>query len=459
MRRLATAVAPALLVALAATLAAQAPARPVVRASLDRAGKVTLGEPVSLVVEILVPTFFMSAPSLPSIDVPNAAATLEDASEHTTETIDGAQWAGIRRRYRIVAQAAGTIRIPPVNVVVRYGMDGKETDPVTIPTPPLSFEAAVPPGAEDLEYFFAARDLHLTERFDRRPAALKVGDAFVRTLTIAADGVTAMELPPVAVTTPDGLRLHQDPPVLSKPASGDAPPVPASRVQKITYTTERPGHYTLPAIAVRYWNLADRKIRSASLPAVTFDVESGAAFGEEIALPPDPDAAPAPPPRRSWVRAAGGWIVALAAAAIVFGVTGWIVHRYGPRALRAWRVRRAREAESEAAYFARVTAAARHGDPAALYAAVLAWLARMPGGPALSLALLVAQHGDDALARDVTQLTRSLYASSRGSGRDARFTKRLAAGLARARRKLLAGPARSTTSGGRPLAPLNPSSS
>ena len=458
MRRLAPAVVPLLLTMSVTAAVAQAPARPVVRAVLSPAGTVTLGEPVALVVEILVPTFFMSAPQLPSIELPNAAASLEDASEHTTETVNGEQWTGIRRRYRIVAQAPGTIRVAPVNLVVRYGLDGKETDPFTIPTPALSFEAAVPADAEDLDYFFAARDLKLTERFDRRPAALEVGDAFVRTITIAADGVTAVELPPVAVTAPGGLTLHEDPPALSKPASGDAPPAPASRVQKLTYTTVRPGHYTLPAIEVRYWNLAGRKVRSVGLPAVTFVVEPGPAFGEAIALPPGPDATPASAPRRSWTHAARGWLAPLAVVAIVLGAAGWTIHRYGPRAMQAWRTRRAREAESEAAYFRSVMAAARHGDPAALYAAILAWLARVPSeGPGPSLSFLVATHGDAALARDVTQLTRSLYAASPSNGTDVRFTKRLASGLTRARRKLLAGPARERTRGGRPLAPLNPS--
>ena len=229
-------------------------------------------------------------------------------------------------------------------------------------------------------------------------------------------------------------------------------------MQKLTYTTVRPGRYTLPAIEVRYWNLADRTVRSASLPAVTFDVEAGAAFGEEIALPPDPDAAPSPASRRSWMRATRGWTAAIAVVVVVLGATVWVVRRYGPRVMHARRVRRALEAESEAAYFQRVMAAARRGDPAALYAAILAWLARIPaGGPAPSLSFVVSAHGDEALARDVTQLTRSLYASSPGNGTDVRFTKRLAAGLTRARRKLLAGPARERTRAGRPLAPLNPS--
>src|SRR5215471_14501099 len=129
----------AALLVLTASIAAyaQAPVRPIVRASLDPPRAVTIGEPVSLVVEILVPTFFMDAPSLPALELTNATATLGDGSDHTNATIDGAEWAGIRRKYRIVAQAPGTIHVPPADVVVRYAIDGRLSDPFTVPTPAL----------------------------------------------------------------------------------------------------------------------------------------------------------------------------------------------------------------------------------------------------------------------------------------------------------------------------------
>lgn len=433
------------------------PVRPVVRASLDPPGPVAVGQPVSMAVDILVPTFFMQPPALPAIEVPNALATLEDGAVNMNDRVDGEVWSGIRRVYRIVPQAQGLVSIPAVPVVVHYAIGGRLSDPFTVPTPPLSFTARIPAGAEGLDYFFAARDLRLTERFDRRPSTLKVGDAFTRTMTLEAPDVPALSLPPVPLSAPDGVSMRADPPSVSTVRGERGAPDRASSVERATYTATRAGHYVLPEVTVRYWNPAASRVDSVGLPAISFDVAAGPAFGEEIALPPDPAEAAAPA-RPSWMSIVADWWRVVVAATVTLLAIVWLVRRFGGRARASWAAARRARAESESHYFAMVKAAARRGDLAALHAAALAWLARLPasaGTPTLSG--VAAASGDTALAADIDELNRALYAAPGQSAPIDGLATRVMSGLGRVRRHLLARGHPGSPRHDRPLVPLNPS--
>jgi hypothetical protein len=406
----------------------------VVRATLDPAGPVTVGQSVALNVDIFVPTFFMQPPDVPGVDVANASAELQPGGFNLTDRINDETWSGIRRTFRIVAEAPGTIRIPPIAIVARYAVDGKLTDPFTVSTPALAFEATVPPGAEALDYFFAARDLRLTERYDRRPEKLKIGDAFTRTLTMGARGVSALSLPEVALDAPPGVAVHVDPPDVT---AGTRDKPEASRVEKATYTVTREGHYTLPVIEVRYWNTAGNRIASVTLPEVTFEVEAAAAFGEEIALPPEPDTLPKASAAPAWVtflRTNWRWL----GAGLVLAVFGLIaVRRLAPHARADWQQLRQRITESEPLYFHHMRAAARRGNLRETHARALEWLTHFPPTQAMpTLAQLALLSGDAELAYQAGQVKRALYSPQGPPADDRKLAAGLAASVTRARRRL-----------------------
>ena len=77
-----------ILIALVALpLAAQEEPQPFARARLKPGPRVTVGQPVTVVVDVLVPNWFTGAPWFPSLDVADAIAVYEDRGTNFTERI------------------------------------------------------------------------------------------------------------------------------------------------------------------------------------------------------------------------------------------------------------------------------------------------------------------------------------------------------------------------------------
>ena len=87
--------------------------------------------------------------------------------------------------------------------------------------PPVRFSAVIPPGAPDVGYFISTTGLTMTQSFDREPATLLVGEAFVRTITVKVTDALSMVVPPLAavanaVKAATGVRMTRLP--MSPPA-------------------------------------------------------------------------------------------------------------------------------------------------------------------------------------------------------------------------------------------------
>lgn len=105
----------ALLLCAAAPVQAQeaAAGEPVVRTELEPASVLT-GQPATLRVTVLVPTYFPRPVTLPSFDLPNVMVELPDeATRPVSERVEGRKWSGVRRVYRITPLVPGAISIPP----------------------------------------------------------------------------------------------------------------------------------------------------------------------------------------------------------------------------------------------------------------------------------------------------------------------------------------------------------
>lgn len=446
-----------LVLAVVATAAAQSPnpTAPFARVSLDPAGPVAVGQRVEMAIDVFVPTWFTSPPTLPPLDIDGAFAMPLPTTTHQVERVGSDTWSGVRYYYAITSQTPGTIHVPPVALTFRYAVNGLPSEPFTATTGPLAFEAQLPPGADRLDYFFAAADLELAEAYDPKPSAqLSVGDAFSRRILVSAPDVNALTLPPLPSQEVLGLDVTAEPPEITTTDHRGA--AMATRSVRLTYVAKEPGAYTLPPIAISYWSTSQQEIRTRTLPAVQFDVAPATAFAEEIALPPDTAAAAPPPSRwasigrvvRTWSPVVAGGIAALWA---VWKLISWL----GPLLMRRVAVARQRRLESESHFFAQVRRAGRAGDLRATHAAALAWLSRFPplGGPP-SLTALADRVGDAAKRDRMDTVNRSLFGRAATNSDTASVASQLARDVADARRRLL--DRGRAPHGVRHLGPLNP---
>ena len=446
-------IAACLLSLLATHALAEEGARWMVRAHLEPEGRVVVGQPVKLAVEVLVTTWFTQAPEFPVLDIPGTLVSVPDErSAHLTERINGVTWFGLTRTYVVTPMEPRAFTVPRLQILLHPGL---APYPVKVWSPARHFTAQVPAGAEGVAVFLSTSHLEMVQRFDRKLAGLRVGDAFTRTITLTAKDTQAMFLPPIAFTYVEGLAVYPDAPQVQNVSEERKGFIAGRRTDSATYVIQKPGHYELPSVVVQWWDLRLGKLREHTLPPVAFDAAPNPNNQPEIAPPIEVEATPPlrthPEDLQRWAGWAGGLLLGLSAF--------WLFRsriRRSLMKLATWRSERRRRYEgSEAAAFHKLKEAVDHDDDAGSIRWLYHWLDRsgLSGRPALA-AQAATMARDEPYQRQSEALLARRFGSRPVSA--ATYSKKaLGSALRRVRNRLThgTGPAASD----RPeLAPLNP---
>ncbi len=424
---------------------------PLVRTRIAPAS-VVIGQPVTLSVDILVPTWFAGGIDYPpTITIPEAVAKLSDEhSVNLNERIGDASYAGMTKTYVIVPQKAGAFEVPAFTIRVPYSVDGK-TVIAEVRTAPQRFEARLPAGAQDLGYFIATRSYRLTQQVEpSQLTGLKVGDAVTRRIVQRANDLAPMFLPALKFEPVEGLEIYSAEPVLDEQGGQRGTARVATRTDAATYVLAQAGRYRLPGLRIGWFDPGQSAMRWAEVPDLAFDVASNPTLVKDAAAV----AVPQPPKPARFESIVAHWKALLATilSLLVAGLAlGWLVP-VARRRVRDWRARRS---ASEAAAFRHIRIAARRGDAASVRRAAVEWCARLAAaGERMTLSLFARNYGDDQLTTQIEALDRLLYRSAPDS-HVSWSTREFVQGLTVARRRWRRS-RRASRNPDRGLVPLNP---
>lgn len=282
---------------------------PQVRATLNAQADIWVGQRVILVIELLAPGFFSSAPAF---DLPDPRGLLlvppSQSPVLSTEEINGASYTVQRHEMSIFAQRPGDWTIPSLTLrfsFKRNPMD-KESVAATVKTQPIHFTAKMPPGAEKLGTILSARNLTAVESWNPEPGKAKAGDAFTRMIIFSAPDIPAMAFPPFPTRPVDGLGIYPKAPEIFD--HNDRGRLLGERHDTITYVCQRPGHFVIPGARLTWWDLDSTQLRTVDFPARVFDVAPNPAMEAAVTEQGFSE--------RSLVR----WLVAAFVAVVLLGV-------------------------------------------------------------------------------------------------------------------------------------------
>lgn len=336
------------------------PTDPVLQVAFDETEAI-LGQPLSLRLTVLVPTFLPDPPVWPSLEAPNLTVRLPERSTNPTSArVGGETWSGVTRNYRISPMVPGDFAIPPQQVIVTYA-DPDSNAPVkaTLQTEALAFRGVVPEGAEGLDPFIAADALDLAQSIDGDPGAMKPGDSITRTVVATVAGTAPMFLPDLLPpVTIDVVASYPDEPVLAE--TDDRGTSGGSRTESVTLLAESGGSGETPAVTLDWYNLETGEVETASVDGFSVVVDG-------------------PPAARGSTR---DWrAIALATLAVVAALAAatWAARRAYPPLARWLEARRTRRLASEAHAYAELRRAVSRRDHAGLRPALDLWAERMPG--------------------------------------------------------------------------------
>ena len=443
----------AIAVLLAAPLTAQQDGRPFARTRLDPGPTVTVGQPLRITVEVLVPSYFTGGPRFATLDVPDALTLFQDRGTNFSERFGRTTFAGQSRSYVIYPQRPGAFRVTEISVTVPYFDDDAGRTTATVAPPPVSFEAVLPAEARGLSYFISTTRLSLRASYDPLPDTIRVGDAFTRTITVTVNDALAMVVPPIGAASVVGLALYADPPLVEDRGGERGERIVGTRTEAVTFVALEEGEYEVPGAELQWWDVNAARMRTETASAISFVVLPAVT---EIAFELAVDSAEAEATAGEatsrvdllgLLRRFGPWLLALVAV-IWFGARIW--RRHGARWIAAWQAHKAERAESEGAYFDKFRVAARNGDPTATLIALMAWYDRArSSSDSAALSDSISAVGDAELAKAYRALTTLGY--GKGASEKQWDAATLLTAVTRARMRLAAPPHSRAA-----LPPLNP---
>lgn len=331
-----------------------------IRTTLATKGDIWVGQKVTVVIDLLVPTYFAGAPAFDVPDVPGTVI-LPPGSETPVlgnEKIGETTYTTQRHELTIYPQRAGSIMLPAFTV--RVSAASKPGQPSTLSqlnTTPVTFKAVMPPGAEGLSTILSANSVEVKDTWQPETTKLKVGDAVTRTIQVTVPDVPGMVVPPIRWTQIPGLRGYPRQAVIAdKTARGT---LTGQRIESITYVAEQPGDYTLPAMKLSWWNLKERKLNVIPLS------------GRELTVAASPATASVSPPERK------RRLYIVVPACVIVGLLMIVI--FARRPLKAWWNRLLlKRASSERTRFAEMHRACHHGDLKAIDGTFRLWLQSLP---------------------------------------------------------------------------------
>jgi hypothetical protein len=382
---------------------------PIVRARLEPAKGIIIGQPVHLIVDVLVPNFFTGSPDFPTFELESVIVVLpEETPQNLNEQVNGQRYAGIRRTYFLYPQQAGDFQLPPAQVTVPYANTPPKTTVAHLALPPLTFHVDIPAAAQGLGHFLPTTRLTMLQRWSTPLDKLRVGDTVERTITVTAINMQGMLIPPLPLESPAGIRIYPTEPRVQDQKTDRGEFVFGRRTQSAKYLIQKEGDYTLPAIELKWWNLSSNRVDTAILPPTHFTAAPNPSYVAELPPEPKPVITVQPKPINRWLQYRF-WIRAVAPLTITILLFVWLVYSYFPPMCRSIQATRERYHRSEAAYFHNLVLACRRNDPAKAYQWLLQWLTHFQS--AKTLDQFLEQINDAALAQQVNSLSASLFAS------------------------------------------------
>lgn len=326
------------------------------------------GQPLTLRMTVLVPTWLPKPVVFPSLEAPNILVQLPEGSTGPiSRAIEGETWSGVSRRYRLTPMVPGQVQIPAQQMIVTWAEPGKP-DPMqkTVTLDPIVIEGRVPDGAENLSPFIGAQELTLTQEVSDAEMPLKAGESITVTLTAKIEGTSAMFLPPLLpVIDLNGVAVYPAEPIIQdKEERGK---VTGTRSESVTLVAQSGGGGTFPATELAWFNLSSK------------DIETASTDGFEVMIDAPPALVQNTNPRVLAFYGVGA-VIALTIGVLAF-------RRFYPRLRAAQKAHRLHKEASEHWAFAKTVEAAKAQDFDALLRRLDVWAARCSADPRAQMPL------------------------------------------------------------------------
>lgn len=219
-------------------------------------------------------------PQFTELEMSDTVIQLIGSPNQYERLIDGVRYGVYEKRYVIFPQRSGPLEIPDIlfrgevtdgssNFVFRNLNTRRVTafiDGVTIDV------MERPATAQNNEFWLPVTNLTLEETFEPELSELQVGDSFVRTLTMVADGLDGAVLPPFSPAEIEGANLYPDPADIDRTFVEGR--IIGTRTEQTTVVATEAGTIEIPELTVLWWNVDTDQQEATVVPATRVEVST-----------------------------------------------------------------------------------------------------------------------------------------------------------------------------------------
>jgi len=344
---------------------------------------------------------------------------------------NGMNYAVIERKYAIFPQHSGEAAIPPQELKAQVPagrrsramfddfFNRRMTRTRRVRSEPVPLQVRPIPEAFTGSHWLPAKQVTLEQQWSQKPPTVPAGEPITRTISLAAEGATVSQLPETrqanqTIGSTDGdIKQYPDQPTLEENKTVDG--LISRREEKTALIPSKAGDYTLPALAVPWWNIRTDRMEIARLPQQVLqamppsDAEASASSQE---TPPAAEQVVASKPLSTIANDTGPEPMVWQWAALFFAV-GWTATaaawwRHHKRTLEP--VEEEAVGLSEKSTAKAVKKACSNNHPDQTKEALLAWAKAHWQQPPRSLAE-IARQCDNPARIEIERLDRALYSS------------------------------------------------
>ncbi|KIC39049.1 hypothetical protein RA27_18015 [Ruegeria sp. ANG-R] len=253
----------------------------------------------------------------------------------------------------------------------------------------ITLDVLANPGTGTSGWFLPAKAVQIEAAWQPENPSFREGEAVTRRISLLALGARPEQLPDLTFAEPDGARLYLDDTQTEMVPTADG--TVARRDFQISVVPTRGGQVTLPEISVEWLNTETDQTETATLPALSIEVEGSVPVsGAASTGPADTDVAAVPAQAATAMPMSRLWAGALAVVFAAFGIFVWY-----------WRkTRSSNTAEKFEDQTLTLRRCAHSGDQAGFYQALLALKANPGQADPAELGEVIAEFERLAFARD-----------------------------------------------------------
>lgn len=183
-------------------------------------------------------------------------------------SVNGRMYAVEEQRYAIFPQKSGRLKItPPTFNALLYGAVPQQ---VTVKGDAVALQVKPSPTTNTSSYWLPAKQILLSESYDKTTSSVMQGSTLVRTITLEGVAVPAQLLPTLEFGKTKQWSVYPQKPAEKNTIKQEE--LVGTRIIRVTYLFNKAGQTTIPALKLPWFNTVTGQEEISSLPALTLDV-------------------------------------------------------------------------------------------------------------------------------------------------------------------------------------------